>query len=125
MVAYNQRKEKFSSRVKQITAYTLEEIKCRSRIIGSYFGDDAVKPCGICDNCLRQKAVTLSKEDFEMIHSRIQHIAEKKAVHIKELLAKLNGIKKEKAWKVIEFLQSENKIDMDNHGWIRIKQVLP
>jgi hypothetical protein len=38
-------------------------------------------------------------------------------------MIKLNGIKKEKAWKVIEFLQAENKMEMDSNGWIRIKQV--
>ena len=123
-VAYNQRKEKFINRVKQIIAYTLDDIKCRSRIIGSYFGDEALKSCGICDNCLRQRAETLSKEDFEIIYSKIKYITEKKAVHIKELLTKLNGIKKEKAWKVIEFLQAENKIEMDSKGWIRLKQPL-
>ena len=123
MATYNQRKEKFIRRAKQMTAFTLEEIKCRSRIIGTYFGDDALKPCGICDNCLRQKATILSKEEFEIIHLKIQQIVQKQAIQIKDLLIQLNGIKKEKAWKVIEFLQAENKIEMDNNGWIRIKQV--
>ena len=120
MVAYNKRKEKFIRRAKQMTAFTIEELKCRSRIIGSYFGDDALRSCGICDNCLRQKAVTLSKAEFEAIHSKIQKIAQKHAVHIKDLLLQLNGIKKEKAWKVIEFLQAENKLELDNAGYIKI-----
>jgi ATP-dependent DNA helicase RecQ len=42
-------------------------------------------------------------------------------MHTRELLEKLNGVKKEKAWKVIEFLQAENKIDMDKDGFVRIK----
>ncbi len=50
--------------------YIKEEKKCRSQIIGSYFGDDALKPCGICDNCLRQKSHP-SKEEFETIHHSI------------------------------------------------------
>ena len=54
MVAYNQRKEKFLIRTKEIIHFVKEEAQCRSRIIGSYFGDDAVRACGICDNCLRQ-----------------------------------------------------------------------
>ncbi len=36
-------------------------------------------------------------------------------------MLKLNSIKKEKAWKVIEFLQAENKIEMDETGWISTK----
>ena len=123
MTAYKQRKEKFQRRAKQMTVYTTEEMSCRSRIIGAYFGDHTLKPCGICDNCLRQKALTLTKEEFENIHSSIIDITSKHAVQIKNLLLELNGIKKEKAWKVIEFLQAENKIEMDTNGWIRIKQV--
>jgi ATP-dependent DNA helicase RecQ len=119
LVAYNQRKEKFIRRVKQMISFTKEEIKCRSRIIGSYFGDDALKACGICDNCLRQKALTLSKEEFETINLKIQHITQKQTIHIKELLSQLNGVKKEKAWKVIEFLQAENKIELDNAGYLK------
>lgn len=38
----------------------------------------------------------------------------------KELLQKLNGFKKEKAWKVIEFLQAENKIELDKKGFIKL-----
>jgi len=121
MMAFNQRKEKFQRRAKQIIAYTNEEVNCRSRIIGSYFGDDKLKSCGVCDNCLRHKAVTLSTEEFENIHSSILSITQKNTLQIKELLHQLNGVKKEKAWKVIDFLQAENKIEMDTNGWIRLK----
>ena len=43
------------------------------------------------------------------------------SLHTKDLLLKLNGIKKEKAWKVIEFLQAENKIVPDETGRIQLK----
>ena len=121
MAAYNQRKERFQKRIKQMIRYIKEELKCRSRIIGSYFGDDALKACGICDNCLRQKSITLGKEEFEAIHASILTIAKKESVHIKDMMQQLNGIKKEKAWKVLEFLQAENKIEMDETGWVSIK----
>ncbi|HKO80469.1 MAG TPA: hypothetical protein VJU78_08745, partial [Chitinophagaceae bacterium] len=93
----------------------------RGQIIGNYFGDHDLKPCGICDNCLRQKAATLTKEEFETIHHSILTILKKEHIQIKDLLLKLNGIKKEKAWKVIEFLQAENKISMDETGWVSKK----
>ena len=121
MTAYNLRKQRFQQRVKEMILYIKEEKKCRSQIIGNYFGDDALRPCGICDNCLRQKAATLSKEEFETIHHSILTIVKKEPVQIKDLMLRLNGIKKEKAWKVIEFLQDENKIAMDETGWISIR----
>jgi ATP-dependent DNA helicase RecQ len=121
MAAYNQRKTKFQQRTKVMCRYIKEEMKCRSRIIGSYFGDDALKLCGICDNCLRQKSITLSKEEFETIHASILDIVKKQPLPVKELLQKLNGIKKEKAWKVIEFIQAENKIEIGSTGLVIMK----
>lgn len=121
MIAYNHRKQQFQQRVKQMTLYIKEEKKCRSQVIGNYFGDHALQSCGACDNCLRQKSSTLSKEEFEAIHHSILTIIKREPVQIKELMLKLNSIKKEKAWKVIEFLQAENKIEMDETGWISTK----
>ena len=120
MTTYNLRKQRFEQRVKEMTLYIKEEKKCRSQIIGNYFGDHALKPCGVCDNCLRQKASVLSKDEFDAIHTHILNIIKKEPVQIKDLMLKLNSIKKEKAWKVIEFLQAENKINMDETGWISI-----
>lgn len=121
MVAYNKRKEQFQRRMKQMVSYVKEEGECRSRIIGSYFDDKKIRPCGICDNCLRQKAASLSKEEFDELYSRIINMVKFESLHTKDLLLKLNSIKKEKAWKVIEFLQAENKIEMDAGGWVRLK----
>ncbi len=120
MAAYKQRKEKFLSRSKQMIHFVKEELQCRSQVIGFYFGDDALRPCGICDNCLRQKTVELSRQEFDFIHTAILKITPGKTIHIKDLLLQLNDVKKEKAWKVIEFLQAENKIKIDDKGWLRL-----
>ncbi|HEY9364720.1 MAG TPA: RecQ family zinc-binding domain-containing protein, partial [Chitinophagaceae bacterium] len=96
-------------------------LQCRSQVIGNYFGDEKMKPCGICDNCLSKKATIVSKEEFEQIHQRIVDCLLKGTVHSKDLMMHLNGIKKEKAWKVIEFLQAEDKIGMNKSGIITLK----
>ncbi len=121
MVALNKRKEQFQRRMKQMVSYVKEETKCRSSVIGAYFGDAAIKPCSICDNCHRLKATALTKEEFDALHHRIINMVKYESLHTKDLLLKLNGVKKEKAWKVIEFLQAENKIEMDAGGWVRLK----
>ncbi len=118
--AYEHRKEKFLERMKQMRRYVKEEAECRSRIIGSYFGDSAIRACGICDNCLRQKAVTLSREEFETLHHRIINMVKYESLHTRDLLLKLSSTKKEKAWKVIEFLQAENKITVDRSGRVNL-----
>lgn len=121
MAGYQERKRQYLLRLQKMTAYVEDEMDCRSRQIGSYFGDDSLKPCGICDNCRRQKAVNLSAEEFEAIHLRIIQLLNNGPLPVKDLLEKLTGIKKEKAWKVLEFLQAENKVVMDNGGRVGAK----
>jgi ATP-dependent DNA helicase RecQ len=119
--AFEKRKQNFINRVSQIISFVKETIACRSRMIGIYFGDDEIKKCSICDNCLRQKALVLSKEEFTNISLRIKSALEPQPLPSKELLQTLGSIKKEKAWKVIEFLLAENEIEMDKAGWVRLK----
>jgi ATP-dependent DNA helicase RecQ len=121
LVALNKRKEQFQGRTKQMINYVKDEKSCRSVTIGSYFGDTKIKPCGICDNCHRSKSTELTKEEFDALHHRIINMIKYEPLHSRDLLLKLNGVKKEKAWKVIEFLQAENKIVMDADGWVRLK----
>ena len=78
--------------------------------------------CGICDNCLRLKAIVISKEEFETIHQNIVKTLQQRSLLAKELLGTLHGVKKEKAWKVLEFLQAENKIEMDETGKINLNR---
>ncbi|MEI2824326.1 MAG: ATP-dependent DNA helicase RecQ [Chitinophagaceae bacterium] len=121
MVQYQKRKKEFQKRMQQMQSYVKEELKCRSRIIGNYFGDEQIKNCGICDNCLKQKNTVLSKEEFDSLHHRIVNIVKYAPLPAKELIAKLGSIKKEKAWKVLEFLQAENKIEMNSEGKVSLK----
>jgi ATP-dependent DNA helicase RecQ len=121
MVTYTQRKERFEKRVKQMLRFVKEDSDCRGQIIGAYFGDAQVKACGICDNCLRKKSVSLSKEEFDRLHHRIINMVKYETLYTRDLLLKLNDIKKENAWKVIEFLQAEQKIDVDSNGRVSLK----
>jgi ATP-dependent DNA helicase RecQ len=117
---YNKRKESFIRRVQTIISYT-KEINCRSHFISIYFGDKEAKDCGICDNCLRKKATNLSAEEFEKISVIISNQLSQKQLTASELINEIKSIKKEKAWRVIEFLQSENKIEPDEKGLLRLK----
>ncbi len=121
MDLYHKRKEKFVARVKNILQYVTELVTCRSKMIGSYFGDNKLHNCNVCDNCLRQKKVHIDEKEFEKISNRIQTVLAPQPLPSKELMDQLGAIKKEKAWKVIEFLQAENKLEVDNAGWVRLK----
>jgi ATP-dependent DNA helicase RecQ len=121
MELYNKRKSKFSARANNIIQYVQEPVICRSKMIGGYFGDHKLRNCGICDNCLRQKRLHIDEKEFEAISQRIHSVLAPQPLPSKELIEQLGSIKKEKAWKVIEFLQAENKIEVDKGGWVRLK----
>ena len=121
MDLYHKRKEKFIARVKNIVQYVQELVTCRSKMIGSYFGDNKLHNCKVCDNCLRQKKIHIDEKEFEKISGRILTVLGPQPLPSKELMDRLGAIKKEKAWKVIEFLQAENKLEVDNAGWVRLK----
>ena len=114
------RKDKFILRVKTMISYAVEKSVCRSRITGNYFGDMQIKDCGICDNCLRKKSTSVTKAEFEQIHDLIVQAIQHERLGAKELVERLNGIKQEKTWKVIDSLQAENKIAIDSLGLIRL-----
>ncbi len=120
-VNYAKRKEQYIERIAAMVRFVRETTQCRSRIIASYFGDDGVKPCGICDNCLRNKNKTLTPEEFEQIEQTVIAALKTKTQSVTELMNSFSGIRKEKAWKVLEFMQSENKVAVDEKGVIRLK----
>ena len=113
---YIERKKNFETRIKAISGFIVNTITCRSQIIGNYFNDLAIKPCGICDNCINLKSLRISKEEFEQITRYIFEWTQKHSTGIKELLESSKQFKKEKIWKVIDYLQSEAKITVSKEG---------
>jgi ATP-dependent DNA helicase RecQ len=117
---YHKRRDAFVRRSEKMISYTAHT-ECRSRFINDYFGDASKKDCGICDNCLSKRPNDLSKEEFSSISEKIGRSLGKRSLNIEQLLSEIGNIKKEKAWKVIEFLQAENKMEVTDTGLIRWK----
>jgi ATP-dependent DNA helicase RecQ len=112
---YKKRQESFIERVKKMIGYT-ETKNCRSIFINHYFGDNTIEACGICDNCLKAKATNLTNEEFEKISKQIRSLLVGKTLSATMLLEKLNGINKEKARSVLNFLQAEQKVFVNEKG---------
>ena len=93
---------------------------CRSNFINHYFGDDTIKNCGVCDNCLRAKSTHITTEEFEKIKDGIQTALAAKNLVPTLLLEKLSGVNKEKARSVLNFLQAEQKITINEKGEISL-----
>jgi ATP-dependent DNA helicase RecQ len=117
---YLQRKKNFEVRVKAMVDYIMNTVNCRSKTIAAYFNDINVKACGICDNCINQKTIQISTEEFEQITAFIFDFANGNSTGIKELLNRGKIFRKEKLWKVIDFLQAEKKLSISKEGIVEI-----
>lgn len=116
--SYWQRKKQYELRVQAMHNYITAQ-DCRSQFIGKYFGDEQMKKCGVCDNCLAHKNTSLTNEEFNNIMSCIFSNLNGKEVQIQTLLQHATAFKKEKVWKVLNFLQTEGKIKVDERGNVR------
>ncbi|MFL5788505.1 MAG: ATP-dependent DNA helicase RecQ [Flavisolibacter sp.] len=116
---YEARKASYVKRVRNMITY-VQSNECRSLFIGKYFGDHESKACGICDNCIKSKSDKLAVNEFELISTRITRLLSDKPVTIKELIQAFDPAKIEKAWEVIEFMQSENKISVNESGLLEL-----
>lgn len=116
---YKKRHEAFIKRVNKMTGY-INSKECRSIYINNYFGDSSIRSCGVCDNCLLARAVHLSSVEFETIRKNIHALLSQKKFTSPELIVKLNGVQKEKARSVLNFLQAEQKISINEKGEISL-----
>jgi ATP-dependent DNA helicase RecQ len=101
--AYDDRRERYITRVKSVLDYAKEENVCRSQVLLSYFGEKNTKPCGQCDICLKNKENEIGNDLFEKIKTAVFEILKKEALPINSLLRKI-PFKEPQAIQVIRFL---------------------
>jgi ATP-dependent DNA helicase RecQ len=119
LTEYHKRKEAFIARVEKMIAY-LQTDRCRGQFINEYFGDLNTPPCGICDTCRRSRSQDLTQEEFDAIAASITACLKQAPLHAHELMQQLSGIQKEKARRVLDFLQAEQKISVNGKGQMTI-----
>jgi ATP-dependent DNA helicase RecQ len=111
-----ERKKNFEQRVAAILGFIKNTAFCRSKIIAAYFNAATKNACGVCDNCINEKILEISKEEFETISNGILQLVKASALPVKEIQQQLKVVKKEKLWKVINYLQAEDKLSVDKEG---------
>ena len=117
-VDYFRRKQNFEDRAQAMIGYIQKSTGCRSQHIAAYFNAAKINACGICDNCINEKALHISTGDFKYISDQVMEFAKASPVSVEEILVRLKSIKKEKIWKVIDYLLAEKKIKPDQDGKI-------
>ena len=117
--AYDDRRERYISRVKSVLDYAKEENVCRSQILLAYFGEKNTKPCGQCDICQKNKEAEVGTNLFEKIKTKVFEILEKEPLVINSLLRKL-PFKEPQSIQVIRFLIDNDHIEENELMQLRI-----
>ena len=117
---YLARKEAFTTRINTLINFAIDPGSCRSVFIGNYFGDTDTSACGICDYCLAQKKSKLESAAFSSIEQQLYTLLTKSPSPIDQLLMTLGKEKEEAAWEVLHFLESENRLIMNEDGTIQL-----
>ena len=117
------RKEAFSIRTNEMIHYIKDVESCRSKLIGNYFDDFEIGDCGICDNCIKRNKKDISNFDIESIFELLLNHTED-AISVDDLLTR-GAFKKDKIWKILDFLVAEQRISIDKNGKVNSKKKGP
>ena len=113
----SKRKIAFEKRLQAMMRYVKTK-SCRSKTIANYFNDVSAMPCGICDNCINEKEIVITKTEFENIVEEINKLTKEIPVSSNVVFKHLIKFKKEKVWKVLNYLQGEDKINISVDGLV-------
>lgn len=116
---YLLRKKQYEERVQSMLSYIRLRKDCRSTYIAQYFGDTDINDCGVCDNCLHKKNTELTPSEMKNITDRIFMHLDANEIPVNTLLALFRDVSKEKMWQVLNFLQSEGKINISDLGIVK------
>lgn len=111
-------KSSYQKRVATMLKFLLLKNFCRSSFIATYFGDEQVKDCGICDNCLQRLYAGLSEKEFSKIRENLIERIPTKGIPVKKLMEYPTGNLQKRYWQVFEYLQAEGFLEMKDDGII-------
>jgi ATP-dependent DNA helicase RecQ len=118
--AYDDRRDRYISRVKGVLDYAQEENICRSQMLLSYFGEKDTNPCGCCDTCLRKRDKKMTTDEFESIRRSIEQALTIESLSVNSLVKKLD-IKEHKVLQVIRFMLDNGMIEENEIMHLKLK----
>jgi ATP-dependent DNA helicase RecQ len=121
MQLVEKRKLEYLERVGAITNFVRTSTLCRSVMIGNYFGDKNIQPCGVCDSCINKKKESQEATPFADVYSMLENELKQQPVSLREILSKNNSIPAERVKEVLRFLVAEQKVDITDTGKISLK----
>lgn len=116
---YLKRKKLYQNRLDAFLHFVQLRKSCRSNAISNYFGENVASDCGICDNCLEAKKKILSAGRFSEIEKEIITNSIN-GIKVNELIKKCPQFQLDELQKTLVFMESENRITIDESGIIRL-----
>ena len=118
---YEERKERYETRIHAMVEYVTSENVCRSRMLLRYFGEKNEHNCGQCDVCLSHRATdTLTGKSLEELKKKITELLAQKPHTPAEIAEKIEA-EKERVSEVIQYLLEEGEWKMQD-GMIHISK---
>lgn len=119
---YEERKERYETRIKAMEEYVTTDNVCRSRMLLRYFGEKNDHNCGQCDVCLshRTSPEEVKENDFDALSRKMTQLLAAKPMTPAEINDSMEE-EKEKVAAVIQHLLNEGVWKMKN-GMIQISK---
>jgi ATP-dependent DNA helicase RecQ len=116
---YLLRKKEYLGRIQSMIDYT-QSTQCRSVLIGTYFGDETIKSCGICNNC---KKLDYQKNKSKIATENINKIVQLLKSGAKDIKTLSEALEQDESQilEVIHFLKNEGIICINQSGKLEIK----
>ena len=109
---YEERKERYETRIEAMIEYATAENACRSRMLLRYFGEKNEHECGQCDICLEKKRkASLAATDFEAIKEQVLVLISNKPLTPADIAEQL-PFGKEQVTATLKFLLDEEELTM-------------
>jgi len=110
----NERKKSALNKIEAVLQYTNHETECRTILLLEYFGEQGGKPCGICDNCLKNKP-KIRQERHEKYENQVFAQLRTQALTIEELVEKIPPDDKELFFDTVKDLIDAGVVYYDSH----------
>ena len=117
---YDDRRERYISRVKSVLDYAQEENICRSQILLAYFGEKETSTCGKCDICLKKKELQVSTNEFETIRQAIHLVLKSEELTVNSVIKKTK-FKESKVIEVVRFMLDNDQIIENKSMKLKLK----
>ncbi|MEG0890061.1 MAG: RecQ family zinc-binding domain-containing protein, partial [Bacteroides sp.] len=118
---YEDRKERYETRIRAMVEYVTSESICRSRMLLRYFGETDHRNCGQCDVCLSGRATAELPDDLiDEVKEQISALTGEQPLTPADLADRLHT-NRDTLTQTIQYLVDEKELEMKN-GLIGTKE---